>query len=277
MRARGFAMTTTAAVLAVSTAACGDLGDALDAHAYDCEVVVEDESVDLNSEQAANAATIAAVGLRRDVPEYGIVVALATAQQESKLSNIDHGDRDSVGLFQQRPSQGWGTAEEIKDPQYAATKFYERLEDVEGWEDMRVTDAAQEVQQSAYPEEYEKWADDSEIMTEAFTGNVDSALSCRAEADDAESYSVAQLSEALLHDWGEETIYSETDVELSVPVNTTQDGWQYASWLVAHAGGHGVSTVYYDGLAWDSDEGAWAESAKSTDTDYVVARIAAGE
>src|SRR6188768_4086943 len=112
----------------------------------------------------ANAATIAAVGLTKKVPDRAIVVALATSLQESKLENLSGGDRDSIGLFQQRPSQGWGKPEQISDPRYAATKFYNALLKVKNWQGMRVTEAAQRVQRSAFPEAYEKWADDAQVL-----------------------------------------------------------------------------------------------------------------
>src|SRR5262245_39444893 len=90
--------------------------------------------VTLDPEQMANAATIAAVGIRRGVPDRAVVIALAAAAQESKLRNLEGGDRDSVGLFQQRPSQGWGTAEEIADPRYAAGQFYTALLRMRDWQ-----------------------------------------------------------------------------------------------------------------------------------------------
>src|SRR5690349_9898321 len=95
------------------------------------------DTVTLNAEQIANAATITAVGITRKIPQRGLVVALATAWQESKLENLDGGDRDSIGLFQQRPRQGWGTPEQIADPRYAANAFYTGLLKVKGWEQMR--------------------------------------------------------------------------------------------------------------------------------------------
>jgi hypothetical protein len=104
-----------------------------------------------NPEQIANAATIVAVGKRMQVPEHGLVIAIATALQESGLRNLDHGDRDSLGLFQQRPSQGWGTPTQLTDPTYAATAFYRRLLEVPGWQQMSVNQAAQAVQRSATP------------------------------------------------------------------------------------------------------------------------------
>src|SRR5262245_36750939 len=88
----------------------------------------------LDTDQMANAATIAAVGITRKVPERAIVIALATAAQESKWRNLSGGDRDSLGLFQQRPSQGWGTVAQIADPRYAAGKFYSALLKVKGWQ-----------------------------------------------------------------------------------------------------------------------------------------------
>ncbi len=108
-------------------------------------------------EQVPNAQSIQATGVAMHIPVRGQVVALATALQESGLRNITYGDRDSLGLFQQRPSQGWGTAEQIMQPVYASTKFYEALKTVNGWESMTVTQAAQAVQRSGYPDAYAKW------------------------------------------------------------------------------------------------------------------------
>src|SRR3954462_65923 len=83
-------------------------------------------------------------------------ISLATAMKESRLRNLDHGDRDSLGLFQQRPSQGWGTPEQVQDPVYAAGKFYDHLVQFPGWETGRLTDVAQGVQRSGFPEAYQK-------------------------------------------------------------------------------------------------------------------------
>ncbi|WP_371659496.1 C40 family peptidase [Streptomyces sp. NBC_00280] len=109
------------------------------------------------AEQVPNAKTIQATGVAMNIPARGQIVALATALQESGLRNLTYGDRDSLGLFQQRPSQGWGTANEILDPVHASTKFYEALEEVSGWQSLSVTQAAQTVQKSGFPEAYAKW------------------------------------------------------------------------------------------------------------------------
>ncbi|MFW6775672.1 peptidoglycan-binding domain-containing protein [Nocardioides sp. CPCC 205120] len=119
----------------------------------------------LSEAQKANARTIIAVGKGAGVPERGWVVALATAMQESTLVNVDYGDRDSLGLFQQRPSQGWGTQAQVQDPVLASKAFYgvaahtpnPGLLDIAGWQSMPVTQAAQAVQRSAYPDAYARW------------------------------------------------------------------------------------------------------------------------
>src|SRR2546423_3068548 len=101
------------------------------------------QEVSVSTEQAGNAATIAAVAVRRGLPRRAAAIAIATAMQESKLRNLAYGDRDSVGLFQQRPSMGWGSAAQIRDPVYAAGKFYDELVHVPGWAHRPLTEAAQ--------------------------------------------------------------------------------------------------------------------------------------
>ena len=115
-----------------------------------------------------NAEAIHRVGKSLGVSDYGIAIALATAMQESSLINIDYGDRDSVGLFQQRPSQGWGSVAQIMDPEYSARAFFggptgpnfgqvRGLLDIKNWQAMTLTSAAQAVQVSAFPDAYQKW------------------------------------------------------------------------------------------------------------------------
>ncbi|SCK26760.1 MULTISPECIES: C40 family peptidase [Streptomyces] len=115
------------------------------------------EGLDLPAEQIPHAQTIVATGLSLDVPTKGQIIALATAMQESRLRNLNYGDRDSLGLFQQRPSQGWGSAQQIRDPVYASEQFYKALLKVDGWQQMQVTQAAQAVQWSGYPNAYAQW------------------------------------------------------------------------------------------------------------------------
>lgn len=126
------------------------------------------ETVSLDAEQIANVQTIIAVGREIGVSDRAIAIALGTAMQESWLRNLDWGDRDSLGLFQQRPSTGWGSAEEVRDPVRATRAFFggagdpnghrtRGLLDIPGWEGMSFADAAQAVQISAYPDRYARW------------------------------------------------------------------------------------------------------------------------
>jgi murein DD-endopeptidase MepM/ murein hydrolase activator NlpD len=109
-----------------------------------------------DAEQLGNVAIILTVGNAKAVSPWGWVVATATAMQESGLWNLPGGADDSIGLFQQRPSQGWGTPEQLRDPAYQAGKFFDKLVTIEGWQQMPLTEAAQKVQVSAYPDAYAK-------------------------------------------------------------------------------------------------------------------------
>ncbi|SCL38591.1 hypothetical protein GA0070624_6267 [Micromonospora rhizosphaerae] len=224
--------------------------------------VQADGRVVLGADQMANAATIAAIGVQRQMPERAVVVALATAYQESHLRNIAHGDRDSLGLFQQRPSQGWGTPEQIRDPRYAAKRFYAALKKVKGWEGMRVTEAAQRVQRSAYPEAYEKWADEAAVLTRALLGDATGAVACTVGPTPTMRGQAAAtaLIRGLTMDWGLPGVTSPTDLTgLAVPAADARNGWRYAHWLVSHAEDHGVKRVRFGDLEWTAKQGTWAK------------------
>lgn len=136
---------------------------------------VPNTSISLSPEQVQNARTIAAVAEQRGLPERAVVIAIATAMQESTLRNLDYGDRDSLGLFQQRPSQGWGTPEQVQDPVYAAGKFYDGLVQIPDWESGELTMVADAVQRSAFPLAYGRWT--------AFAESVTTVVQPGAEAD----------------------------------------------------------------------------------------------
>ncbi|MFI6029438.1 C40 family peptidase [Amycolatopsis magusensis] len=106
------------------------------------------------SEQLTNAQTIVNIAVQRKLPRRAAILALATAIVESQLINVPYGDRDSLGLFQQRPSQGWGTAEQVSNPTYATNTFYDRLLAVPGWQTMPPGAAEQAVQRSGFPDRY---------------------------------------------------------------------------------------------------------------------------
>ncbi|MFC9327935.1 C40 family peptidase [Kitasatospora sp. NPDC057015] len=130
------------------------------------------EGLDLPTVQIPMAEAIVATGIALQVPARGQVIALATAMQESRLRNLSGGDRDSLGLFQQRPSQGWGTPAQLQDPVYASTAFYKALLQVAGWQELPLTVAAQAVQRSGFPDAYAQW----ELLASALRQAIGTAL-----------------------------------------------------------------------------------------------------
>lgn len=242
----------------------------------ECTVSADGE-VALDWVQMANAATITAVGVRRKMPERAIVIALATALQESKLENLEDGDRDSLGLFQQRPSQGWGTPEKIQDPRYAADKFYTALVRVKGWKDLRITDAAQRVQRSAYPNAYEKWADESAVLAKALTGRATGAVACTVTGEPALRGAAAAtaLLKGLRLDWGKGLPpTAEQASGLTVDVTDASSGWRYAHWLVSHARTTGLERVRFADLEWHAPTGEWqAVTPDGANRRQVVAEV----
>ena len=145
-----------------------------------CTLSLEGKSYGLDREQVANAQTIAQSAATLGLPHHAVTIALAAAFQESGLHNVTHGDRDSVGVFQQRPSQGWGTPAQLIDTTYASEAFLRALSKVPGWGVIRVGDAAQRVQRSATPKAYARWESEARALARAVTGEVNGALSCRS-------------------------------------------------------------------------------------------------
>ncbi|MEV4581512.1 C40 family peptidase [Nonomuraea jabiensis] len=126
--------------------------------------------LDLDAEQQGNAALIVRIAIERGLPARAAVIALATALQESQLRNLRYGHLDSLGLFQQRPSQGWGSPDQILDPRHATSAFYDRLVKVTRWEQLSLTRAAQAVQRSGRPDAYAPWEPLAQRTVDALTG-----------------------------------------------------------------------------------------------------------
>ncbi|GAB3449247.1 heavy metal transporter [Streptomonospora sediminis] len=204
----------------------------------------------LDPDQAANAATISGVAFSRDLARHAVVVAYATVWQESKFYNIDYGDRDSVGLFQQRPSQRWGEPDELMDPVYAADAFYDKLVDLNAYNEIPVYEAAQAVQRSADGFAYDQHVKRSETMADAFTGASGPALSCvlpngvgKADLDGARE----EMQRVFGADPGE--------VPPSGSLQTGDLGWAMAQWAVANAKEYGISSVTYEDQRWQAKAG----------------------
>jgi hypothetical protein len=234
---------------------------------------------EFTAEQAVNAATISAVGTSRGMPERAVTIALATALQESGLRNIKYGDRDSLGLFQQRPSKGWGTAKQIMDPAFAAERFYAHLEQVPGYSRLPLTAAAQKVQRSGYPQAYAKHEPDATLLSAALTGRAAASLTCEGRAGGtggsedgpgAGHGGPARVKAALARDFGKD-LAPVTDraggsvrVPVTVPLDSAEGGarkhgWELAQWAVANSTALHIDRVVYAGREWTAgeDSGSW--------------------
>jgi len=229
-----------------------------------CVLRVGGEQREMDIEQAEIAATIAAVAARRKLPEQAVVIAYATALQESKLYNVNYGDRDSLGVFQQRPSQGWGTKKQIMDPVYATNRFFAALEKVKGYRKMPVAEAAQEVQRSAAGYAYGPHEAEARLLAAAFTGRVPRAVHCwyppeggkgggGEQAAAAPQPKKAQARRQLKRALG------------STAVTSRKRGWLIATWSVAHARKYGLTRVEYAGARWvnDMDADGWVDAQAS--------------
>jgi hypothetical protein len=234
-----------------------------------CQARTDAGAAALDVEQAGNAALIAAVGQRVGMSPRAVTIALATAMQESKLRNIDYGDRDSLGLFQQRPSQDWGTPEQIMDPLYSAAEFYRELAKVPGFETMAVTEAAQAVQRSAYPEAYAQHEGAARSFASALTGHSPAALTCEL-APAADRSTPAGFLGALRAEWGDaagdQALASEPAQDQlaeggQVVIKTGDEtrAWAEAAWAVATASQLGIASVQVGGQVWNRSAGEWSQ------------------
>ena len=255
-----------------------------------CKVVSgkgDGASYEFTPEQAVNAATITAVGTARGLPERAV-------------TNIKHGDRDSLGLFQQRPSQGWGTPKEIMDPTYSAGEFYDHLVKVPGYTRLPLTVAAQRVQRSGFPQAYAKHEPDAALLAAALTGQSAATLTCEGRPAATRASGPDGVRAALVRDFGRDVLEpagaevnggastatptpspSTADgtggrtVTLPVAADTPsgtgrsldQRGWQLAHWAVANASELHIARVTYAGREWVAGNTAsqWREpTAKGT-------------
>jgi hypothetical protein len=241
-----------------------------------CQAGTGVNAIGLDFGETADAAIIAGVAARDRLPREALIVAYATAWQESKLENLHYGDRDSVGIFQQRPSEGWGSTAELEDPAYAAGVFFDALVKIPGWAELPVDEAAQDVQRSADGSAYEQYAQSGVALAADMTAaphaitcwydpatqaastgvsaklNLRGALSGFADAFGRSSADGAVTSVSLARSGG------------SAVISAAQgDGWTAADWLVANASSYGITQVSYGGYQWTAglNETSWqAES-----------------
>jgi hypothetical protein len=254
-----------------------------------CQAGTGVQAIPMATDQAAIAATIAGVAARDRLGRRAVIIAFATALQESQMQDLDYGDRDSVGVFQQRPSQGWGTPAELEDPVYAATKFFAALVRVPGYAKLPVYQAAQDVQHSADGSAYGQWTEVATLLAGYFTGATPAGVSCwftpagRADLAAAER----ELAKTFGPQGGRGVMVGITTVRSgkrgkdgSVAVVRVQRdaAWTVASWLVANAEDYGISEVRYAGYEWTAADGSmgWQRASGTQGPARAMTSIVAG-
>jgi hypothetical protein len=215
-------------------------------------------AVALDPQQAQIAATIAGVAHQREMPSRALTVAYATAMQETHLHDPDYGDLDSVGVFQQRPSEGWGPASKLIDPVYASTRFFRALAQVPGYQQMPVYKAAQAVQHSADGYAYKQYQGLAAHLTTAFTG-APRAVWCWPPGHATGKAQLTPARRAIVKAFGplpasrSATRGDAPSLQVQAPQSSL--GWSVAAWLVTHAGKYKLHEVRYAGFRWPAPTG----------------------
>lgn len=235
-----------------------------------CVATTGDSSVAVDLDQAHNVAIIAGVAVDRKLAPRAVSIALATAYQESGIHNLDYGDRDSIGLFQQRPSQGWGSADQIMDPYYATGKFYDALVKIDNWQTGDITDVAQKVQRSGVPNAYRDHEPDARILARVFTGQSAAGLSCLERSSNVGD--AAALSASVKKTFG----ISRTAVSgnlVVIAAGSASRAWVVAAHVIANSGPFGVADVTVGSQQWTRDATtvpAWTKASAPAGTGQVV-------
>jgi hypothetical protein len=241
-----------------------------------CVAEVGETSAQIDVEQARWTTLMAAISQRRGLPPRATTIAIATAYQESKIHNIDYGDRDSAGLFQQRPSQGWGTREQVLDPHHSIRRFYDALVKIKGYGSMEITEAAQRVQRSAHPGAYAQHEDYARALASALRGYSPAAFTCRV------NQSGGGRSTTVAHD----VTKAFGDIRVDVGRRTVRlpltgrapdvdaRGWGLAHYAVGNATRLKISSVAFDGRVWTAKESpaGWVDD-RGAANDVVVIRV----
>ncbi len=238
-----------------------------------CAATLEGTEWYFSPAQAENAALITGTAIRRGLPARAATIGIATALQESKLVNIDYGDRDSLGLFQQRPSQGWGTPEQIMNPVYATHAFYDGLVEVTGYEDMEITVAAQAVQRSAFPEAYAQHETRARAWASALTGHSPGAVTCAlppvADGDPVGGAAWTGFADHIMRDLGlpqSSSVHIQGDDTIEVDATALpfadrdRSAWTVAHWAVTTASATGVVEVRVADQVWTRADAIWRDT-----------------
>jgi hypothetical protein len=218
-------------------------------------VNLEEHQVAITLEQAENVSIIVAESIRRGLGPRAATIALVTAWQESGLRNLDYGDLDSIGLFQQRPSQGWGTVEQILDPWYSAGKFYEVLITIDNWDERDITEVAQAVQRSAYPDAYRQHEWKGRVWASSLRGWSSESLTCRVHQ--SITGSTANISSFLTRTYGSALPITINANSITLSAPNELEAWAIAQLALARIGVDGVSAVQVGNRQWVHDPWDW--------------------
>jgi len=219
-----------------------------------CEALVNATTVDLTIEQARNASIIAGIAAQRGLVPRAVSIALATAFQESGIRNLDYGDRDSLGMFQQRPSMGWGTPDQVMDPYYSTGKFFDVMVTVDDWQDSDIGDVAQEVQRSGFPDAYDQHVAQARILASALSGETPAAWSC--VVSDPAPADPSHLMDAMDQAYGssiDTTVIpgtSSTAATMTVVASSEAVAWSAAAFAQSWATSVGVTSVQVGPSRW---------------------------
>ena len=224
-----------------------------------CVATATGRSVSLDLDQAYYASIIVGLSVKRDLPPRAASIALATVYQETGIRNLNHGDRDSVGLFQQRPSQGWGTRKQLLDPYYATGKFYDALVKIDNWETDDITEVAQKVQNSSYPEAYRDHESDARILASVLTGHSPAGFSCLER--EGNQGKASGLVSSIEKTFGKVSDHTQDNV-IGIDAASSRLAWAYTCHALANSKRYGVIAIKVGGRQWQTDPfnvPAWAD------------------
>lgn len=240
-----------------------------------CVANVTGASVPLDVDQSHFASIIVGLSVRRGLAPRAASIAIATVYQESGIRNLDYGDRDSLGLFQQRPSQGWGTEEQVMDPYHATDKFYDALVKVEGWESGDINDMAQAVQRSGHPNGYRRHIDNARRIASSLTGETPASFTCRiSNPPVANPKGFADFAKRTLPGSAKVSLHVD---RVEITSKTQQQAWSAAHIAVANTGWFGVKEVTVAGQTWTASRNSmspWTGEADSGTTTTVYFDVA---
>ena len=229
-----------------------------------CTIQASGITETFDPDQTANAALISALSIKRGMPPRAATIALTTAFQESKIRNLRYGDRDSLGLFQQRPSQGWGTEKQILDMVHATNAFYDALVKFKGYQTADITTIAQKVQRSGFPEAYRDHEGQGRVLASTLTGQSPAGLTCRLDAVKT-SVGPERVASDLAEQMGITSVRSSPGKVVVTAPNATL-AWAVAHWGVARADQYGATRVAIGDRVWDRSKGdeGWSPGSAGT-------------